>query len=746
MHVWEPIGSFVVDPGSLKIGLAARFLHFICERCSDFVTFVECRAFDDREVVAFDLQIERPQYPVYDIYPVEGVSICFFPENRFPPAVFATRPTFPDTPHQNLAPVGFPAQICIDDRPWQEISSGFDAPELMARIVSWFTKACQGELHDLNQPLDPVFINDLAYEIIVTADTIQAIENGNEKLVATIADAAGKYLIIFPLSKVKNADVRPNIVVGHCAVDPAHMTRMKRSPQTLAELNAFFAERNVSLLDNIKSIIDTWFADTNGRPEPGTSMFVLLVRMPIIHPLTKEVSGNNTVAFVVEMSLGEMGERLGFLLKNDTSEQQQVTYTKHLTRTASMDQASEIPIRMALVHRDFDIDLATALSGRKTADTRCVALIGAGSLGSQLAESLTREGFFKWTVIDDDVLLPHNLSRHTLTHAFMCQSKADGLSKRLRHIREDSDAVALNVNVLSADVDVELTGLLKKAALIIDASASVAVARNISDRPVEARRVSAFFTPTGMSSVLMIEDTARATSLRDLESCYLREVLSNPKLESHIGNVDDMPYTGACRAITNRISSTSVHLLTGLIAHEIAKQADKNTTILKIWSLEPDGSVSCISVPAAARRYTAEDWSIHIPETLLDFLFSERRDKLPNETGGVLLGMIDLNIRRIDIVHGLLQPEDSISSPTGFTRGKRRLRKAVEKAIKRSGNQVRYIGEWHSHPVGCSTAPSRTDVEQIGELTFILDEDGLPAISLIVGSDNINVIVGEKVG
>ncbi|MBD4395321.1 hypothetical protein GUG97_23805, partial [Xanthomonas citri pv. citri] len=39
-------------------------------------------------------------------------------------------------------------------------------------------------------------------------------------------------------------------------------------------------------------------------------------------------------------------------------------------------------------------------------------LAGVGALGSALAEIWTRIGWGKWTFIDPDRLLPHNLSRH----------------------------------------------------------------------------------------------------------------------------------------------------------------------------------------------------------------------------------------------------------------------------------------------------------------------------------------------
>jgi hypothetical protein len=71
------------------------------------------------------------------------------------------------------------------------------------------------------------------------------------------------------------------------------------------------------------------------------------------------------------------------------------------------------------------------------------------------------------------------------------------------------------------------------------------------------------------------------------------------------------------------------------------------------------------------------------------------------------------------------------------------MRRLIEEAQGRSGGQVRYIGEWHSHPRGASASPSTTDIKQICQLSLVLDLDGLPALSLIVGETGLRMLVGK---
>jgi hypothetical protein len=69
--------------------------------------------------------------------------------------------------------------------------------------------------------------------------------------------------------------------------------------------------------------------------------------------------------------------------------------------------------------------------------------------------------------------------------------------------------------------------------------------------------------------------------------------------------------------------------------------------------------------------------------------------------------------------------------------------KAVQMASARTAGIVGYIGEWHSHPRGHSATPSREDLVQLAEISFGMHDDGLPAIQLIVGEDDIQVLQGE---
>jgi len=91
-------------------------------------------------------------------------------------------------------------------------------------------------------------------------------------------------------------------------------------------------------------------------------------------------------------------------------------------------------------------------------------------------------------------------------------------------------------------------------------------------------------------------------------------------------------------------------------------------------------------------------------------------------------------------------PSDSKAWPEGYIRGAYGLEKFVEEARNLTANQLQYVGEWHSHPRNCPTAPSSTDREALRILCAAMGREGLPAVMFIVGDDpQLSVSVGWQV-
>ena len=87
-------------------------------------------------------------------------------------------------------------------------------------------------------------------------------------------------------------------------------------------------------------------------------------------------------------------------------------------------------------------------SGRTdAASERQVAIVGAGSVGSKIAESLVRSGVSQLTIVDGDVFLPSNIERHVLDWRDVGFRKVDGLRRRLLQIAPGAEIVIVNDNL-----------------------------------------------------------------------------------------------------------------------------------------------------------------------------------------------------------------------------------------------------------------------------------------------------------
>lgn len=104
-----------------------------------------------------------------------------------------------------------------------------------------------------------------------------------------------------------------------------------------------------------------------------------------------------------------------------------------------------------------------------------IAVIGLGSLGSKAALSLARMGARRFLLVDDDILLPHNLPRHALDWQSVGDHKVSAVAYAIEHLHPDADIQVSKVNLTGQENPATLSGVLKRigsADLILDMTAS----------------------------------------------------------------------------------------------------------------------------------------------------------------------------------------------------------------------------------------------------------------------------------
>jgi len=217
---------------------------------------------------------------------------------------------------------------------------------------------------------------------------------------------------------------------------------------------------------------------------------------------------------------------------------------------------------------------------------------------------------------------------------------------------------------------------------------------------------------------------------------YYRALVNDESLIGHFTPIDVRPrYGQSCRDVTSRIPQDTMALHAAIGSRAFRRAVAEDGPMISIWRADRALAVRQVTIePARVTGFSVGEWRVRTDSKLLDTLHALRRSKLPNETGGVLLGSIDLDRKTVYVVDTLPSPPDSDEWPTLYIRGSRGLKSQVERVGKVTDGALHYLGEWHSHPNGCSTAPSNDDLKVFSWLTEIMDAEGLPALMMIVGA------------
>lgn len=730
----------------MSFPIAKNFATFVVAHGAGAATFL-CTKKGEKgtETVFLEVATSRPTRPEYPIHRTEIVGVAFF-SNDTSPHVIVDRTDFPDTPHQNWTPEGCPFSICIDDRPWREAKLTYTPAELLQRIVAWFSKTCKGELHGENQPLDPYFMSS-KYTFILPRDIFRL--SDGEKIEIIASTQTGKENIILtkviPWSDIHNFK-EPGLTFAFICheVKPDKMQRMRQAPNNLFSLHEMMLIRGVNLIESLKSQIQTWIIDDSQWKAIRINFsLAILVKLPIIHPKTGKIGAMSMFAFVSEETLGEIGIKLGLLSKSENKGFPFVTNI--IPSEINIEALKDVTLDFSGVSENFDTNLAKRMSGCAEKPLLKAIVVGAGAVGSLVTTILTREGHFTWTIVDPDVLLPHNLARHSLLADSVGKHKATNLAEQLKNITTDCSAKSIVADVISPYENAEtLSKALKEADVIFDSSASVAVSRHINDFECFARRTAFFFNPTGTAAVLLIEDEERNVDLRTLEAYFYSFLIQNFEYSDLLlSKPTRIPYSGNCSSLTNVIPTARIQILSALIAQGISEMQDSNSPCLQVWKIRPDSSIiSSHLTPEQVIYYQLEDWCIRIQPNVIKEMFTIRDCKLPNETGGAILGVVDIPKKRIEVLGILPAPADSKESPCEFTRGIFGLAEMVKYSMEITADHIRYVGEWHSHPRGASANPSRTDISQLAILSSTLSTDSCPGVQIIVSDIGIRVVLG----
>lgn len=741
-----------VSPDQLTIAKAKR----VVEACNEDKRFniVEVRADAGdlkQEVIVVDCHNDQvPTKNTVGIRYVERLALRFTHQPNDTPEVFALRKDFPITPHQMAPLPEGPVSLCLYAEPWVTVERGWTAQKHLERCCIWLADTAAGDLHRADQPVEPFFFRS-PWEVVLPPTVRQEGLKSGEVLYVVRSEPLGdrKGMLLARIGSRSTPQNGTKVSTAVITVSPVVGGVIERPATTLGALQEHLARRGSDLIKPLVDELRSHAGEQGVRCEPG-EFGLLIVRIPIQRSEQGDIEAVMAKGFLLEHGLGAVGGQMGVLQEQPKGVFQRFDLLTGNRYDLKSGWESTVMDPLAVIDA-IDAAGAQRLTGvvASTANFSGV-LIGSGSLGSQLGVIWAKEAWGRWTVIDHDLVKPHNGPRHQANADSVGRPKADVTCELLNRAAPPDSAK--HTAIVASAPETESTGAaaaaLDGADLIVDVSTTLHVPRDLSQRSLK-RLASAFLTPSGQACALLIEDEARDIKLDALEAQYYRTVIRAAWGEQHLaGHLAKKLWVGAgCREATTVLAPDQVSMFAGLIARRLRLHRDENSGLIGVWTHDDKTGAIAADVSAATTLIEQQrgEWRVVWDEQLEAELQARRQSYHPHETGGVLVGYIDHVLQAIYIVDALPATADSVGTPGSFERGTDGLKACVDSITDKTGGVVGYIGEWHSHPKGLSADPSGHDLSQLTFVTRHLRQEGSPGLMLIVGEDGARTFLGEVV-
>jgi len=736
-----PFPSKKVSASGLTIPKAREIAIAIQSGSLSYVKLFECRVLDTGcESVIFDAEVELGQKNnVYEIEKIERIAVVFDPKDEITPEVLFFRDNFPRTPHTNLRNDDY-ISPCLYDLPFSEIKLYLTPARFIERIRQWLADTARGKLHGADQPLEPLFLEPK--QLIIPFDLFDSFNPDNPpKFEVYLTKVNNLYTYIAERENLEgDRRLRFTALVLRCS--PQVHGVIHRKPKNLLELHAFTSATGFDLLNSVRTILQKLHTE-GSLPKLQDNCFMLVVAFPKTRDKGGRIEATDIWGFLSAESIKKVGEEIGVWKESGG----------YLGMLMSLDQTKKgenISLEMCRTMYSFSKEMAAAQNGLASSENKKICMIGVGALGSHVFLNLVRAGFGNWTLVDNDLLLPHNLARHALGRRAVGFSKAKCLALMVNHMI-DGLLVAQPIirDILRpSQYNEDLKKALSAADIILDCSATLSVARFIAlDLPSSSRRISLFLAPSGNDSVLLSEDSKREIPLDQIEMQYYRLLINEKELEGHLSASErQLRYGNSCSDINSSMSQELVVLHSAIGSRSLRKAINDDVSRITIWRANPDDlSVRSHSFsPIKMTEVKTGSWSIYFDEWLLNKIFAARVAKLPNETGGVLVGSFDMQRKIVYITDTLFSPPDSKEWPTVYIRGCQGLAQRMKEIGDMTFERLEYVGEWHSH-TGGSCSPSGEDKQAFAWLSDMRIPDGLPAIMLIAADKKSAIYLGSMI-
>ncbi len=683
------------------------------------------------------------------IHRVERLALTYCADKDFCWEVRALRKDFPPTIHQNHVLQGEPRSLCLYMEPWETVERSWTPELFIKRAFWWLKETAEGTIHGNDQPIEQLFFS-CPVNVILPANHFDSEVNKNKKISFVSIDneeVNTKTLI----GKYNNDDRKvdaPFCLSVSVLLDAVENGRIEDYPHTLGQLQDILLQRGSDIVSPLKESLDDLMTADGIESQGGNKEFVLLL-LGIPRTRRGVIEKVDIQGFIIELGIGKLGECLSLFFK-DVGQGRWYRWNKLGCDSAqdseSWKSLSLFPVNAKCYPSSEDV---RKYSGLESGGFNPVGIIaGVGALGGLLAKIWKREGWGEWSYVDDDIVQAHNIVRHISSHHCIGYQKATVVDSIVNdiHLQNEEQVSSHFVTSIVSD-EPALKSVIAMANILIDVTTTLHVPRVISRKDSFPRTASVFITPSGMSSVMLLEDENRNIRCGSLEAQYYRAILKSVWGANHLSGHIGRQWVGAgCREVTLAMSDELVHLHAATLSRQIRKASCQPEARIRIWDYQDDlGGITPYEITVfPSQSVQLKNWEVIWDEGFLDEAKEFRFKVLPNETGGILFGIIDQKDKTITLVKAYAAPENSQSTLSSFARGAYDSTDIIDGCYERTAGIVGYVGEWHSHPQGYNALPSKYDIAQLSFLTSSLQIEGMPALMMIVADSSVGFYLDNQ--
>jgi len=714
---------------------------------------------EDNIAIPIEVSVELPplgNYEGIDIRSIEPILIVINYKN-YPaqaPHVYPNRINFPkkQLAHLYVARKGKPPGFCFVRGNRDDWYSNKQLKDLLIRIGNWLRDAATGELTEDGNQYDPIRLEGYSGTIIYDYDSLFSTVSKKESYFPETNFAA-----VFLQREIvdENLKFTINRIITLQNINETYEEFKKEKEKESSIItkkhyhfgyivwsrnDEVIAGYSVDLPYDWDSLVE--FCRQNGveldqlEGHIATNDLNTYLMIPVIVAIRRP---KNIIGFSGDI------EFFNFYLRIDSGD------------VADGKIINSVPVKFQKHSQPLTRKMAKRVSGFYAKLDKLSLVVGCGALGSKITMHLARSGSTRFIIADPDELSPHNLVRHAAFANQVGINKAVGMRDAIKSIYPNEDT-SLLFGVSKKGEDVLSPDLLKAFGFIFDFSASNSFFQSLilAETNEDTKICKAYLTDFGNLGVLFFEGKNRNPRVDDLQvllyaQCRNSKLISNwleRELNSSEKNIDLKIGVG-CNSETIVLADDIVSLhgsfFSGVIKTE-SQLDQKGKIYLNEIRFEPFFSnfPQAIEIAPLVVLHAVNDptWEIRFLASIIESVKNEMSKAKPLETGGVFVGCANYKTKVIHVVELIKAPSDSQANGVCFFRGINGLSNSINEINVLSGNQIGYIGEWHSHPNGPEEM-SYTDMKTASKFKteFEAMPTPLPVFLMIVTSNNISPYV-----